>query len=471
MFELHHLSAREQGDWLRRGEISPTELATHYLDRIDRWNPTLGAFTTVTRDAALARAAHVESRLPRSLPLWGIPLGDKDLERRAGARVTFGSRAFADNVADQSDEGVLARDAAGAVSLGSTNAPEFGMPSYTESLAAPPARTPYDLGLGAGGSSGGAAVAVAAGLLPVAPGSDGGGSIRIPAAATGLVGLKPSRGRVPSGSGFLSTAGLVVHGPLARSVGDAALLLDALIEGVEPSFATAPPTWDGGAYSNAALRGEGRFSVGIMTSSPWESAYEISVSPEATAALAVGVDALAAIGHGLEDYALEPDDSYAPAFRTVWQAGAAGIPVEGERLELLEPLTRWLVERGRGLSARDLAEALATLTGFERSVIRQFSRFDVVMTPALAMTPRPLGWYDAEDPERNFAQQCQYTPWTSFANVAGLPAITLPVHVTGDGLPMGVQLIGRPGAEHTLLAIGAQLERRFAWQKRHPDQW
>lgn len=471
MFELHHLSAREQGDWLRRGEITPTELATHYLDRIDRLNDSLGAFTTVTRDAALRRAAHVESNLPRSLPLWGIPLGDKDLERRAGARVTFGSRAFADFVAEESDEGVLARDAAGAVSLGATNAPEFGMPSYTESLVAPPARNPYDVSLGAGGSSGGAAVAVAAGLLPVAPGSDGGGSIRIPAAATGLVGLKPSRGRVPSGSGFLSTAGLVVHGPIARSVGDAALLLDALIEGVPYPYATAAPAWDGGAYSNAALRGEGRYSIGVMTSSPWDSSYEIAVSPEAAAALSVAVDELAAIGHGLEDYALEPDDSYGPAFRTIWQAGAAGIPVEGEKLALLEPLTRWLVERGRELSARDLAEALATLTRFERSVIRQFSRFDVVMTPALAMTPRPIGWYDSEDAERNFAQQCQYTPWTSFANVSGLPAITLPVHVTAAGLPMGVQLIGRPGAEHTLLSIGAQMERRIGWQKRHPAQW
>ena len=471
MFELHHLSAREQGDWLRRGEITPTELANHYLDRIDRLNSDLGAFTTVTADAARERAAHVESELPRSLPLWGIPLGDKDLEQRAGARVTFGSRAFADNVAEESDESVLARDAAGAVSLGSTNAPEFGMPSYTETLVSPPARNPYDLALGAGGSSGGAAVAVAAGLLPVAPGSDGGGSVRIPAAATGLVGLKPSRGRVPSGSGFLSTAGLVVHGPLARSVGDAALLLDALIEGTDYPYATAAPTWDGGAYSNAALRGEGRYSIGVMTSSPWDSSYDITVSPEASDALAVGVDALAAVGHGIEDYALEPDDTYGPAFRTIWQAGAAGIPVEGERLALLEPLTQWLVARGRELSARDLAEALATLTRFERSVIRQFSRFDAVLTPALAMTPRPIGWYDSEDPERNFAQQCQYTPWTSFANVAGLPAITLPVHVTDAGLPMGVQLIGRPGGEHTLLAIGAQLERRFAWQKRHPAQW
>jgi len=468
MFELHHLSAQEQLDWLRRGEITPTELVTHYLERIERF-PELGAFTTVTPDAALQRAIAVES-LSKASALWGLPLGDKDLERRAGVRTTFGSRLFADFVPEESDEGVLARDAAGAISLGKTNAPEFGLPSYTESLVAAPAVTPYDVSRGAGGSSGGAAVAVAAGLLPVAPGSDGGGSIRIPAAATGLVGLKPSRGRIPSGAGFLSLAGLVSTGPLARTVADAALLLDALVEGDYP-YATAAPAWEGGAYLNAAMRGEGRFEIGVMTTSPWDSAYEITISPEAMTAFELAQTHLAAIGHGLQPLALEPDDSYGPSFRTIWQAGAASIPAEGDELELLEPLTRWLVERGRALSARDLGQALQALTRFERSVIRQFAHVDAVLTPSLALTPRPLGWYDREDAERNFEQQCQYTPFTSFVNVAGLPAITLPVHETADGLPMGVQLIGRPGGEHTLLAIGAQLQRRLRWQERHPAQW
>ncbi len=469
MFELHHLTAREQVDWLRRREITPTELVTHYLERIERLDGDLGAFTTVTAERALDRAAAMTE--PTAAPLWGLPLGDKDLERRAGVRTTFGSRVFADLVPDVSDEGVLARDAAGAISLGKTNAPEFGMPSYTESLVAPPARTPWDTGRGAGGSSGGAATAVSAGLLPVAPGSDGGGSVRIPAAATGLVGLKPSRGRVPSGSGLASLGGLVTHGPLARTVGDAALLLDAALEGVAWPFATAAPAWDGGAYSNAAMRGEGRFQIGVTTSSPWESDYDVVVGPEARAALDLAIGELAAIGHGLEEFALEPEGTYAAAFRTIWQAGAATLPVDGAQLDLLEPLTRWLVEQGRGIGARELAAALAALTAIERSVIRQFSGFDAVLTPSLAMTPRPLGWYAAEDGERNFAQQVLYTPWTSFVNVSGLPAITLPVHMTDEGLPMGVQLIGRPGREDVLLAIGAQLERRLRWQRRHPPQW
>jgi amidase len=208
-----------------------------------------------------------------------------------------------------------------------------------------------------------------------------------------------------------------------------------------------------------------------MTTSPWDDAYEITLAPEARLALDVALGELAAIGHGIEQIALEPDPTYAPNFTTIWQAGAAGLAVEGEQLDLLEPLTLWLVQRGRQLSARDLASALAALTTFERSIIRQFAPYDAVLTPALAMTPRPVGWYDFEDAPRNFEQQVQYTPFTSFANVTGLPAITLPVYQTDSGIPMGVQLVGRPGAEDVLLAIGAQLERRIGWQRRHPPQW
>lgn len=470
MFELHHLTALEQLDWLRRGEVSPRELAEHYLERITRLDGDLGAFETVTPERALERADAVAGT-PKALALWGLPTAEKDLWRTAGVPTRFGSRVFSEFVPEESDELVLDLAATGTVSLGKTNTPEFGMPSYTEPLAGRPARTPYDLTRGAGGSSGGAAVAVAAGLLPVAPGSDGGGSVRIPAASTGLVGLKPSRGRIPSGAGFGDPAGLVVPGPLARTVADAALLLDALVGASPYRYATQAPAWDGGAYLNAAVRGEGRFQLGMTTWSPWATAYDLTLDPEAREALDLAARELAAIGHGIDEVTPAEEPGYAPAFRTVWQAGASGIPVEGDDLGRLEPLTRWLVERGRAVSARDLAEALQWLSLFERRLITAFAPFDAVLTPSLAMTPRPVGWYDAEDGERNFAQQVQFTPYTSMINVAGLPAITLPVSVTADGLPMGVQLVGRPGGEDVLLALGAQLERRIGWQKRHPPQW
>ncbi|MEO5535217.1 MAG: amidase [Pseudolysinimonas sp.] len=470
MFELHHLTALEQLDGLRRGEITPAELTDHYLARIERLNVELGAFAHVTADRARQRCAEVAA-MSHALPLWGLPFADKDLVRRAGVPTRFGSRAFADHVPVQSDELATLFDAAGAVSLGKTTTPEFGLSSNAEPLVGPVARNPYDLTLGPGGSSGGAAVAVAAGLLPFAPGSDGGGSIRIPAAATGLVGLKPSRGRIAAAAGFAGLAGLVVAGPLARTVADAALLLDALVAPGPPHWATSPPTWDGGAYLSAAVRGEGRFSIGVTRDTPWAAAYELELAPEAEAALTLTLAELDALGHGIDELSLGPEPDYAAMFRRVWQGGAAGIELNEVQLSQVEPLTRWLVGQGRALGARELGAALSWLAGYERRLIAQLAPFDAVVTPAMALTPRPIGWYDAEDGDHNFAQQVQYTPYTSMVNVSGLPAIVLPVHVTADGVPMGVQLIGRPGGEHVLLAIGAQLERRLGWARRHPPQW
>lgn len=473
MFELHHLTAVEQLDWLRRGEVSPRELAEHYLARIARLDAELGAFAVVDADAALRRA-EVVATASRALALWGLPLADKALVARAGRVSAFGSRAFAGHVPEASDELATVLDDAGSVSLGATSAPEFGFPSYTEPLAGRPARNPYDASLGAGGSSGGAAVAVAAGLLPVAPGSDGGGSIRIPAAVTGLVGLKPSRGRVPASSGFTSLAGLVTAGPLARTVADAGLLLDALAAqpGARADWATRPPEEGGdGPFLAAATRGEGRFQLAVSYDSPWDAAYELDLDPAARAAVERALAEFSQLGHGVEELRMPEEPGYPAAFRAVWQAGAATLPLDDAQLALVEPLTRWLVERGRALDARTLGDALAWLTGFERRTIARFAPYDAVLTPALALTPRPVGWYDPADGERNFEQQVRYTPFTSFVNVAGLPALTLPVAVTDSGLPMGVQLVGRPGGERTLLALGAQLERRIAWQRRHPPAW
>ncbi|UFS60020.1 amidase [Subtercola endophyticus] len=478
MAELHDLTALEQWRLLQKGEVGVLELTEHYLARIERLNPSLGAFHEVTADRARARAREVEATVPRTTTLWGLPFGDKDLVRRRGVRTTFGSRVFEQFVPEESDEIAEVLDEAGGVSLGKTATPEFGLPSYTENLVAPPARNPYDTDLGPGGSSGGAAVAVAAGLLPFAPGSDGGGSIRIPAAATGLVGLKPTRGLIPASSGIGTLAGLGVGGPLARTVADAALLLDGMIapSGGAPRhhFSLRAPSNVEGPYLGAAIRGEGRFQIGVLLDSPWQLDYEITLDPEVRETFEQTVELLAELGHGLETLSLLPSPEYGPAFRTIWQAGAAMLPVDDTNEHLLEPLTLWLMHRGRELPATALMDALQKLSAFERSVIAQFSSFDAVLTPTLAMPPRPIGWFDPADAELNFAQQVQYTPFTSFVNVSGLPAITLPVGATpavgsaAGGLPIGMQLIGRPGGEATLFAVGRQLERGLQWYDVHP---
>lgn len=480
MADLHELTAIQQREALARGELSAVELTTHYLRRIASHGGAVGAFVEVTAERALETAAAIDrssARADASRPILGLPFADKDLVARAGVPTRYGSRLMAYHVPDRSDPLVEVLDAAGGVSLGKTATPEFGTPAYTEPLAGVPVRTPWDLSRGAGGSSGGAAAAVAAGLLPFAPGSDGGGSIRIPAAACGLVGLKPSRGRVPAAGGFDFPGGLVTAGPIARTVADAALLLDAMAPaGAAPRWATAPPG-DGPFLPAAAPTDVGApRRIGVTTVSPWSSWYDISVSPESRAALDVAVEELSALGHVVEEIAWAPAPEYPDHFRVIWQSGPASLPIPDEVVHLLEPLTAWLRGEGRRRHVGDLAAAINWLAGFERDTIAAFAPYDAVLTPTLAVPPPPVGFYDPHDGERNFEQQCQVTPWTSFVNVTGLPALQLPVHDTPPSadrpaLPMGVQLIGRPGGEACLIGLGAQLEAVLRWDLRRPPVW
>ncbi len=465
MTALHDLDARTQAASLRSGDLLPHELATHYLERIARIDPAIGAFVEVTRDAALARARGLAR--PATGPLWGLPLADKDLVARAGVPTRYGSRAFRDHVPLRSDDLAAALDEAGAVSLGKTATPEFGLTGYTETAFTPPTRDPWDLGHGAGGSSGGAAAAVAAGLLPVAPGSDGGGSIRIPAATVGIVGLKPSRGRMPIGSGVDSFAGLAVSGPLARTVADAAFLADAMrMLRPYPHALTAPHARD---LLPAALEPAPALRVGVTTVSPWDDAEDIVLDPAARDAVDLAAGVLERSGHAVDALDWRPH-GYAAMFHVVWRASAARLPLTEEQSGLVEPITAWLVREGRALSATRVLDALAAANAFERETIAAFGGFDAVLTPALAQTPRPVGWFDAEDAERNFAQQVRYAPYSSFVNVAGLPALTVPVTTDAGGHPVSIQLVGRPGGEAAIVSLAAQLESARG-PLPHPPLW
>jgi amidase len=474
-FALHQLSAQEQWDWIRRGDTTSLELTRHHLERIERLNSALGAFSRVDGDRALERAAGIDAAGQGPAPLSGVPVAEKELVRRAGAR-WGASRLFEDVVVERSDDVARATDATGAVVLGATTAPEFGLTGFTEPAGRPAARNPWDASTGAGGSSGGAAAAVAAGLAPFAIGSDGGGSIRIPAAWCGVVGLKPSRGRVPAQGGQGGFAGLVTAGPITRTVADAAMVLDALVrpEGRVRSagYATIPGD-DAEPFLGDAVRGEGRFSIGVMEGSVWDDALDVRVDAELAAAVARTVTALDDLGHGTGSVRL-PGEDYPDFFRVLWQAGAAPIPAHSAaELALLEPYTREIVERGRALPAERVVDAVLAAAAFERRAVATFAPFDAVLTPTVALTPRPVGWHASggAGADAVFDRQVLAAPFTSFVNVSGLPAITLPVGASDDGRPAGVQLIGRPGGERALLAIGRQLERRFAWPRRHPPRF
>lgn len=466
MASLHDLSAIDQLDRLRAGAVSPSELVAHYLDRILRLDERVGALVEITESQARSRAAQLQSEAVDGA-LWGLPFADKDLVARAGVRTRFGSRLHADFVPEATSDAAAVLDEAGGISLGKTNTPEFGLTGYTESLVAPPARDPWNLENGAGGSSGGAAAAVAAGLLPLAPASDGGGSIRIPAATVGVVGIKPSRGRVPYASGMDSPAGLPVAGPIARTVADAALLLDVQTSGRRYPYATQAP--GAGPFWDATHRPLPYARIGVTTVSPWDDAEDIDLHPDAARAVEVTAKLLSDAGHGVDPLHWRPR-GYAEMFTTLWRTSAARMRLSDAELKLVEPITEWLVREGRALSGAQVLDALAAASAFERDTITAFAPYDAVLTPALALPPMPVGWFDRADAARNFSQQVRYAPYSSFVNVAGLPALVLPVTTAASGHPVSVQLVGRPGGEATLIGLAAALEKQVGPMAR-PAIW
>jgi amidase len=461
--ELHDLTAVEQGAAVRRGDVSPRELAGHYLARVDE----VGAFVTRTPQLALARADLLLPVPEGAGPLYGVPTAIKDLNLTAGVRTTFGSAAFADFVPEVSDAVTLAIESAGMVSLGKTNTPEFGSPCYTEPDVGPPAVTPWDTSRMAGGSSGGAAAAVAAGLVPVAQGSDGGGSIRIPASCCGVVGLKPTRGRVSGHPMYGEVTGLATAGTLARTVRDAAALLDVLAGPVvgDPSWAPAPDE----PFLDSCRREPGRLRVARFLE---PVIADVEVDPECVAAYESASALLASLGHDVEDIAVPMPREAVPTFETCWAVLTALSTVPPEREPLLRPLTRWLAARGRAVSGPEFGLALSAMRRFAAGCLASLAPYDAVLTPTLAVPPLPVGALrDDDDPEGDFEAQKAFTPWTSAWNVTGMPAVSLPLHWTPGGLPVGVMLAGRPAQEGLLLSLAAQVEAASPWVGRRPPGW
>ncbi|MCD0452805.1 amidase [Actinocorallia sp. API 0066] len=444
MTAIHDLTAREQAAAIRAGELSPVELTEHYLGRIARVDHHVGAFAAVCPDLALDQARKAERQALEAVAppvLLGVPVPVKDLYTVAGLPTGHGSAARRDPPGAHDGPVAALLRAAGAVVTGKTSTPEFGLTCYTEGGATPCARTPWDVTRLAGGSSGGAAAAVAAGLAPLAQGSDGGGSVRIPASACGLVGMKPSRGVVAvAGDPF----GLATSGAIARDVGDAALLLDVL----------AGRTGGSGGFVEAARRPPGRLRIARTTA----AADPVSLDPSCLAAYEKASALLAGLGHEIVEAPPLRTPRLARTFEALWAVLAAAEPVPPAREELLQPLTRWLRDRGRRTTPAEAARLRATLEAEAARILAITDAYDAVLTPTVAEPPVPVGHFAAQPPEVDFARQIAHTPYAALANITGSPSITLPLHWTPDGLPVGVLLTARSAQDALLLSLAAHLE-------------
>jgi amidase len=455
---------------IRDGELSARELMETALERIEALEPELNAFTHLDPESALAAAERVHPGDER--PFAGVPIAIKDTAEVAGWPYTLGSDVFGDFVPSYDSFVVRRLREAGFVLVGKTSLPEFGILPVTEPRRFGPTRNPWDTERTPGGSSGGAAAAVAAGMLPLAHGSDGGGSIRIPAACCGLVGLKPSRGRVSRGPDQGEDF-LVQDGVLTRTVGETAELLD-LLAGYEPGDASwAPPPSE--PFAAAAGREPGRLRIAFTTG----AAVQAELDPQCERALRDAAGLLSSLGHELEEVdAPWAGQDLLRVFTLVFGTPVAmgvlfGAQVTGREPSegLVEPLT-WTIWNGiRERTALDYMLARTQLAAASRGIVALWSNFDVVMTPALAQRPVHIGDIDAcsDDPWEDFRRSGEFTPYTAVFNVTGQPAISLPLFHGDDGLPLGVQLAGRPADEATLLSLAAQLEAARPWADRRPE--
>ena len=469
--ELLLRSPTELAALVRGGKLSARELVEISLRRIDELNPAINAFTHVAHDSALAAAEAIEQGDRR--PYAGVPIAIKDNRPVAGMPLTNGSDLFGDFIPDHDAFLVRRLREAGFVIVGKTSMPEMGILPTTEPRRFGPTRNPWNIDRTPGGSSGGAAAAVAAGMVPVAHGNDGGGSIRIPAACCGLVGLKPARGRVSpgpdSGHSFL-----VCDGVLTRSVADTAGVLDVLA-GAEPGDATWAPPPPAAGYAALAGVDPGPLRIALAMTPPFEGA---TVDPICSQAARDAAGLLESLGHAVEEITppwtgldLLPDftRAFGPAIsHTTWVGGqiAGREPAEGD----VEPLTWALWERARSQDTIAYMTAQARLESAARSIVTSLEPYDAVLTPALGGRPVAIGEIDGlgEDPMVKYRRSATFTPFTAIVNVTGQPAIALPLYHGDDGLPTAVQLIGRPAREEVLLGVATQLEQALPWAGRVP---
>jgi amidase len=472
--DLMFRPARELAAGVRSGELSARELVESAYEAVERLNGELNAFVTLCEERALAEADQVSAGDER--PLAGVPIAIKDLVAiTEGVRTTFGSAAMEDWVPDHDSALVRRLRGAGAIIVGKTNLPEFGILPVSEPDLFGPCRNPWDTSRTTGGSSGGSACAVASGMVPIAHANDGGGSIRIPASCCGLVGLKPSRGRVSLAPDFTEfVGGIAIEGTVSRTVADTALALD-VIAGYEPGdpYWAPPPS---APFVDAIDRSPGKLRVALATSAP----LGIPVHEHCVEAAREAAAALESLGHDVEEAAPAwDDDGYIENFIKIWTAGTGeeihtygrlrGQPLDTSKLE---PLTQQMVEIASGFSAVDYLRSLEYLQRLARRVVSFWNDYDILLTPTLAQPPIPIGALrpkEGEEPIQMLENSAGFVPLTPVFNVTGQPAISLPLATSPEGLPIGVQLVGAPAGEELLLSLAAQLEAARPWASRRPE--
>jgi amidase len=464
--------AMELASLVRSGELTATELVDGALRRIDELQPEINAFTHVAHDSALEVAAEIGSGDPR--PFAGVPIAVKDNRPVAGMPITLCSDLFAD-VVPQHDAYLVRRlREAGFVIVGKTALPEMGILPTTESRRFGPTRNPWNLDRTPGGSSGGSGAAVAAGMVPLAHGNDGGGSTRIPAACCGLVGLKGSRGRVSVGPD-VGDSFLVSDGVLTRTVAETAQLLDVLA-GYEPGDATWAPAPEA-AFAELAGREPGPLRVGLALNPPLS---EAEVDPACTEAARSAAQSLESLGHQVDEVTVPwGEGDLLTEFTRVWAPLISAQTMIGGLLrgreatqEDVEPLTWLMWEKAQASHALDFVSAEGRMKALARAVVSFLAPYDLVVTPALARPPVPIGEIHGRgpDPWDHYRRSGHFTPFTAVCNITGLPATSLPMFQDDDGLPLAVQLIGRPLGEGVLLAVASQLEQALPWADRRPER-
>jgi amidase len=464
------LDATAQAELVRRGEVSPKELVEDAIERIEAVNPQLDAVIRTRFDAARQEA---EGELPDG-PFRGVPMLLKDLGSTVEGEVTaFGLGPLRELAIPVTSFLAEQFRAAGLIALGRTNVPELGTTVTTEPRSFPPARNPWHTGHSTGGSSGGSAAAVASGMVAVAHANDGGGSIRIPASECGLVGLKPTRGRVSQGPVTGEAwAGSTIDGSVTRTVRDAAGILDVISAPMpgDPYWAPALPH----PLVQEVGADPGRLRIGFLDRTGAEGYLD---DPECRSAVAGAAALLESLGHhvspGGPAAMFEPE--IARYFNAIIAADTAvtmqafetllGRPIGDDEIEPRNVAYR---RAGRVLSASDYLGARAWLGMWARRMAAWWTSHDLLLTPTLGAPPPELGWFTEAGPEEEGARVASFIPYTPQFNMTGQPAISLPLHWTPSGLPVGVQLVAAYGREDLLVRIASQLEEAAPWRDRHP---